>query len=112
MNAGRTQRDRILSVLLEAGHEWVPLPKILELGIAQFGARIKEARALGFQIENRTEMVDGKKHSWYRLVPSADVKPGAPRVLQAEGDGVLFAPDTTRVQTLMLAHEIGRRGAR
>lgn len=108
MNARRTQRDRILSVLLEAGHEWVPLPKILELGIAQFGARIKEARALGFQIENRTEMVDGKKHSWYRLAPSAHVKPEAPRVLQAEGDGVLFRPDQLRAESLALAYETGR----
>jgi hypothetical protein len=29
-------------------------------------------RRLGFDIENRQETVDGKRHSWYRLVPGPE----------------------------------------
>lgn len=61
-----TQRERILSLL--AGGEWIPLPKILALNIAQFGARILELRRDGHNIENRVEEVNGETHSWYRLI--------------------------------------------
>jgi len=60
-----TQRSRILAVLIEARGDWVSLPAILELGIAQYGARIFELRRLGFQIENRRQ----GEHSAFRLVP-------------------------------------------
>jgi len=63
----KTQRQQILNVLLEAKGGWVSLPRILELKISQFGARILELRRLGFHISNRVENVDGQKHSWYRL---------------------------------------------
>jgi Helix-turn-helix domain len=69
------QRARILRPLLDAKGAWVPLPKILDLHISQFGARILELRRLGFQIENKTQRDDsGVVHSWYRLVNS----PAAP----------------------------------
>jgi hypothetical protein len=63
-----TQCDRIFEVLRDANGEWVPLPKILALGIAQYNARIFQLRAAGHNIENRTEEVDGETHSWYRLL--------------------------------------------
>jgi hypothetical protein len=63
-----TQCERILEVLRDANGEWVPLPKILALGIAQYNARIFQLRAAGHDIENRTEEVDGETHSWYRLL--------------------------------------------
>jgi hypothetical protein len=47
----------------------VPLPQILALGCAQFGARILELRRANFHIENKIERDDsGAVHSWYRLV--------------------------------------------
>jgi hypothetical protein len=80
----KTQRARILRILVDACGAWVPLPKILELHISQFGARIFELRRTGFHIENKTERDDsGAIHSWYRLVsdaPKAEVsKPDSPK---------------------------------
>jgi helix-turn-helix protein len=69
-----TQRDRLLRLLAEAKGAWVPLPAILALNIAQFGARILELRRAGHIIENHTEKEKlgyGGIHSWYRLVPKA-----------------------------------------
>jgi hypothetical protein len=65
-----TQRDRVLRLLEENGGQWVPLPRVLELGIAQYGARILELRRTGHRIENRVEHCNGVVHSWFRLVPS------------------------------------------
>lgn len=75
----KTQRDRILRLLVEAHGEWVPLPQILALGVAQYNARIFELRRLGFNIENRSESdtVTGVRRSWFRLSPSA-VRQGEP----------------------------------
>jgi hypothetical protein len=61
-----TQAQRILALL--DGGEWIPLPRILSLGIAQYNTRIWELRQAGHAIENRTEERDGQRHSWYRLV--------------------------------------------
>ncbi len=75
----KTQRARILRLLLDAKGSWVPLPAILDLHISQFGARIYELRRTGFVIENKTERDDsGVVHSWYRLVSSPT--PAAPTV--------------------------------
>ncbi len=66
-DSGATQRGQILDLLIAARGDWVPLPRILELKISQFGARILELRRLGFHIVNRTQNANGQKHSWYRL---------------------------------------------
>jgi hypothetical protein len=64
-----TQRDRVFALLNANANKWVALPEILQLGIAQFGARILELRGQGFDIENKIERDDrGVVHSWYRLV--------------------------------------------
>jgi hypothetical protein len=63
----RTQCDQLLSVFVASLGQWVPLPTILALGIAQFGARILELRRSGYTIRNKTEYRDGKVLSWYRL---------------------------------------------
>ena len=60
------QRNKILS-LLQSKPE-VSLPEILSLGIAQYNARIHELRGQGYEITNRTENVDGTKHSYYHLL--------------------------------------------
>jgi len=65
--SSRTQRARILNLLLAARGAWVPLPEISALA-AQYNARVFEARRLGFAIENRTEERDGVRLSWFRLV--------------------------------------------
>jgi hypothetical protein len=80
----KTQRATILRLLIDAHGAWVPLPEILALGIAQYNARLWELRRLGFVIENKSESVDGVRHSWYRLVsspalPAPTPKPEAPK---------------------------------
>jgi hypothetical protein len=64
----KTQRGRLLKLLLDPRGDWVSLSDILALNIAQYSARIHELRRLGFTIENKTETVDGKRHSWFRLI--------------------------------------------
>jgi Helix-turn-helix domain len=70
----KTQRFCILRLLIDARGAWVPLLQILDLGIAQYGARILELRRQGFVIENRCERLDGKRHSWFRLVQHSPSK--------------------------------------
>ena len=70
----KTQRARILRILIDAHGAWVPLPEVLALGIAQYNSRILELRRAGFNIENRIEGVDGTRHSWFQLLAS----PAAP----------------------------------
>jgi hypothetical protein len=78
MNAARqTQSAEILRLLTDARGAWVPLPQILDLGIAQYSARIFELRRAGHHIENKTESVNGRRRSWFRLVESPT--PEAPK---------------------------------
>ncbi len=60
--------------------QWIPLPDIQALGIAQHGARIKELREdvapLGYKIENKMETGrDGIRRSWYMLTRLAVAEP-------------------------------------
>ena|ERR1035437_6465176 len=71
------QSEKILTLLRSARGAWVPLPEILALGIAQYNARIFELRKR-FTIENRTETIDGVRHSWFRFVDSPTVPAPAP----------------------------------
>ena len=72
-----SQTARIVDLLRSRSPHWVSLPEILELRISQYSARIHQARHdWGLNIENRVENVNGKKHSWFRLVenrPAAQV---------------------------------------
>ena len=70
----KTQRGEILALLVKARGEWVGLPEIMQCA-AQYNARVFELRRLGFKIENRTETVEGERHSWFRLLPSTSDKP-------------------------------------
>lgn len=70
----RTQRDRILRVLIEARGQWVPLTAILALNIAQYNSRLLELRRLGFAISNRRE----GSRSWFRLEGSPKLAPRSP----------------------------------
>lgn len=66
--SANTQRSKILGLLIAARGQWVPLSEISACA-CQYGARIFEARRLGFRIENRTKEIDGVRRSWFRLVP-------------------------------------------
>jgi hypothetical protein len=65
-----SQRDRILRRLIEARGDEVTAPELARIGGLQFQTRIYELRhEFHFQIENRTERVEGGQvHSFYRLV--------------------------------------------
>ena len=61
-----TQKDKLKGLFLRNPDEWIPLTRILSLYISQFGARLLELRADGMSIDNKLEMVEGAKHSFYR----------------------------------------------
>ncbi len=67
-----SQREKLLRLLQEGG--WVDLPRILELGIAQYNSRIWELRRelepKGYRIENRLVHGNGRVRSWFRLLPT------------------------------------------
>lgn len=63
-----SQREKLRLFFIERVGEWVPLYQIMEIGKAQYNARIFELRRSGMIIEHRHEMVDGVCHSYYRFV--------------------------------------------
>jgi hypothetical protein len=66
-----TQKNRLRRYFLERPMVWIPLPEILKLGIAQYGARTLELRRAGMIIENKImETINGQKHTAFRYVPS------------------------------------------
>lgn len=64
-----SQADRIKNFLSARAGQWVSLKEILELGIAQYNARLFELRREGLLIENKTKKVNGQIQSWYRYIP-------------------------------------------
>ena len=62
------QCERLLKLLRENCGEWVGLPKILDLRISQYSARVHELRKLGYRIENKTQHHNGQVWSWFRLI--------------------------------------------
>ena len=76
-----TQTQRIVELLRSRSPNWVSLPEVLNLRISQYAARIYQARhEWGLRIENRTEIVNGEKHSYFRLL---EPERGATRELGA-----------------------------
>jgi hypothetical protein len=73
----KTQGSRILRLLIDACGAWVPLPEIMACA-AQYNTRIFELRRSGYHIENRTETIDGQRHSWFRLVVDSPASRPAP----------------------------------
>lgn len=63
----RSQESRIFNLLKSRVNEWVPLPEILALGIAQYGRAIHSLRK-HHNIENKWEQVGQTRKSWFRLV--------------------------------------------
>lgn len=62
------QQQKIYDLLRQHTNAWVSLPSLMALGVAQYNSRILDLRRMGYIIENRTQVVNGVKHSWYRLV--------------------------------------------
>ena len=77
----KTQRSRILQTLRNyrssrLNDGWAPLPVIMSANgtqIAQYNARIWELRDEGHEIDNKTETINGVRHSWFRLAKDADL---------------------------------------
>jgi hypothetical protein len=72
-----TQADVLIGLLRTARNNRTPLelPAIMQAGIAQHGARFKELRDQGFEIENEMERTgDGVVRSqyWLRFDPELD----------------------------------------
>ena len=59
-------RDKILKLFEKHRGEEVALNVILRLGVAQYNTRIRELRAEGHRITNRTEYREGRKFSWFK----------------------------------------------
>jgi len=83
------QRDRLLDLLKRRPLQWIPLPDILALGIAQYNARIYELRRAGYRIENKQE----GDHSWFRLVVGSAI---ASNKTHESEPGRLFPDDAPR----------------
>ena len=63
-------QKKVLRELFEAHpHQEVSLLQILNTHVAQYNARIHELRRDGMTIDNRTETIDGEKHSFYTYRP-------------------------------------------
>lgn len=77
-----SQDDRIERLFKIRPNEDIPLPEIQHFA-AQYNARIFELRRKGMHIENKTKIIDGKRHSWYRYIPE--------KSLQYEGNQQMFA---------------------
>ena len=72
-----TQADVLIGMLRDARAKRIPLdlPEIMKAGIAQHGARFKEIREQGFEIENEMERTaEGVVRSryWLRFDPELD----------------------------------------
>ena len=65
MSDRKTQSDRILALLRTK--EWVTLPEILDLRIANYRARISELREAGYDIPCLRQNFDGTLHTQYSL---------------------------------------------
>ena len=69
MRQRQTQRQRLRELFEQREGQWIGLPEILSINIAQFGARLKELRDIGgMRIENMMEHGDGTVRSWYRYM--------------------------------------------
>lgn len=64
-----TQACRLRTMFVTRPKEWIGLPEILQMGIAQYNARIFDLRKSGMTILNRTETVCGEVRSWFMYEP-------------------------------------------
>ncbi len=60
------QHKKLMDLFRARPNEWIPLPEILKLFISQYGRVIKELRESGEKIENKSEWVNGQRHTAFR----------------------------------------------
>jgi hypothetical protein len=61
-----SQQDRVLNLL--RSKEWITLPEILDLRIANFRGRISELRQAGYAIHCEKQRVNGQLRTRYKLL--------------------------------------------
>jgi hypothetical protein len=94
----------ILEELQAARGGWVPLPQIMRHA-AQYNSRIFSLRKLGYKVENRSEVLGGVRHSYFRLIQDPAKSPiEHPSVLPQSA--TLFG--SPQPKSSMLDHECGR----
>lgn len=65
----RHQREQLRRLFLNRPSQWIPLPEIMQFA-AQYNARLFELRHReGMVIENKTAVMNGVRHSWFRYLP-------------------------------------------
>ena len=90
-----SQFSRLKYVFQFHANEWIPLPEILSMGIAQYNTRILELRREGMRIISKTERVPGaaQVHSWFRYDKDNLLNDdGTEKKFVYEGDQATFAP--------------------
>lgn len=63
------QKERLRNLFLSNPNIEIPLTTILGLFIAQYNSRVLDLRRDGMNIINRTETVEGARHSFFKYVP-------------------------------------------
>ena len=64
----RSQRQRLLELLLSQKNKWVRLPVVMRVAGSQYSARVCELRKAGWKIQNRTlEIVNGQRRTAFRI---------------------------------------------
>jgi hypothetical protein len=70
---GLSQCDLILAAFQAAPERWIPMPELARVGAgSEFGfcmvhSRVADLRKRGHSIDQRSERLEGKTHSFYRL---------------------------------------------
>lgn len=74
-SAGRSQNDLLEDALKSRAGEWIAMPELARIGsgtehgFCMVHSRVADLRKRGLVIEQRSERVGGKVHSFYRLTP-------------------------------------------
>jgi hypothetical protein len=64
----KTQREQIFDLFNRNLGQWVDLPQIMDLGIAQYNSRIFELRGEGHEIHSRSENEGRLRKTWFILL--------------------------------------------
>jgi hypothetical protein len=72
MKGSATQRQKIFDLLKSRAGTWVPCYEVA--GLALQYARLKEIRDSGTVVHNKTEWVDGTRHSWFMMEQPRPIK--------------------------------------
>ena len=105
----RGQRQKLLRFFQSHPKEWVSLPDILSLGIAQYNARIHELRRQGIIIENRKEMHDDGWHSWFRYISQEKQIELFKKIRKIEGIKKVFIGSGVRYDLVVTDVEYGQK---